>query len=300
MADSTTILDTIQQSQAQKEVTANALYDAMSPGALYGRRASTTSGLTWGYYGGTFQASPTARVLIANGTVALTASATNYVEADLSTGVVTKNTTAFTSSGNIPLYKIVTGGTTVTSYEDWRTKGGASGGGGSTSPLTTKGDIYTRSSSADARLAVGSDGQVLTADAASTNGVKWAFAPATLNRVDGGDFTTNAWACGTPAACSSSASVSLDGRWTVSTTSAATFNIIKVADVPTFDNSGYGATHSLQVDCTAGDATVAATDYTVITHTIPVAAMKDLGAGGGSAGRYVTVSFWVRSLQTGT
>jgi hypothetical protein len=222
------------------------------------------------------------------------------VEADLSTGVVTKNTTAFTSSGNIPLYKIVTGGTTVTSYEDWRTKGGASGGGGSTSPLTTKGDIYTRSSSADARLAVGSDGQVLTADAASTNGVKWAFAPATLNRVDGGDFSTNAWACGTPAACSSSASVSLDGRWTVSTTSAATFNIIKVADVPTFDNSGYGATHSLQVDCTAGDATVAATDYTVITHTIPVAAMKDLGAGGGSAGRYVTVSFWVRSLQTGT
>jgi hypothetical protein len=141
---------------------------------------------------------------------------------------------------------------------------------------------------------------VLTADSASTNGVKWAFAPATLNRVDGGDFSTNAWACGTPAACSSSASVSLDGRWTVSTTSTATFNIIKVADVPTFDNSGYGATHALQVDCTGPDATVAATDYTVITHTIPVAAMKDLGAGGGSAGRYVTVSFWVRSFQTGT
>lgn len=51
---------------------------------------------------------------------------------------------------------------------------GYSGGGGGSSPLTTKGDIYTRSASADARLAVGTDGQVLTADAASTAGVKWA------------------------------------------------------------------------------------------------------------------------------
>lgn len=42
------------------------------------------------------------------------------------------------------------------------------------SPLTTKGDLYTHDGSADARLAVGSDGQVLTADAASPAGVKWA------------------------------------------------------------------------------------------------------------------------------
>lgn len=55
----------------------------------------------------------------------------------------------------------------------WKTAAGAF-----VSPLTTKGDIHTRSSSADARLAVGSDGQVLTADAAQTTGVKWAT-PAT-------------------------------------------------------------------------------------------------------------------------
>jgi hypothetical protein len=47
-------------------------------------------------------------------------------------------------------------------------------------PLTTKGDILTRSSSATARQAVGSNGQVLTADSAQTNGIKWAALPVEL------------------------------------------------------------------------------------------------------------------------
>lgn len=45
--------------------------------------------------------------------------------------------------------------------------------GGGASPLTTKGDIYTYST-ADARLGVGTTGQVLTADSAETTGLKWA------------------------------------------------------------------------------------------------------------------------------
>lgn len=45
-------------------------------------------------------------------------------------------------------------------------------GGGGGSPLTTKGDIYVYSN-ANARLPVGTDGQVLSADSTQTTGLKW-------------------------------------------------------------------------------------------------------------------------------
>ena len=46
---------------------------------------------------------------------------------------------------------------------------------GSTSPLTTKGDLYTFST-VDARLGVGTNGHVLTADSTQSTGIKWAAA----------------------------------------------------------------------------------------------------------------------------
>jgi hypothetical protein len=52
----------------------------------------------------------------------------------------------------------------------WKTM---SGGGGGSSPLTTKGDLYTRNASADARLPVGLDTQVLLADSSTSTGLKW-------------------------------------------------------------------------------------------------------------------------------
>jgi hypothetical protein len=128
MAGSTSNLDLIAASQAQKEVTANAVFDAMSPASLFGRRASTCAGLVWGYYGGAILAGGTDPGLhfVANGTVTLAASDTNYVEVD-DEGLVTVNQTSFTS-GLTPLYEIVTGATTVTSYTDWRvTLRGAAG-----------------------------------------------------------------------------------------------------------------------------------------------------------------------------
>jgi hypothetical protein len=118
MASSTSNLDTLTYNQAAKETTANALFDAGSPATIFGRRATTTTALTWGYYGG-YLIVDGVLTSIANGTVALTASTTNYVEATRA-GVVSKNATAFTA-GSIPLYTIVTGASTVTNYTDHRT-----------------------------------------------------------------------------------------------------------------------------------------------------------------------------------
>lgn len=42
------------------------------------------------------------------------------------------------------------------------------------SPLTTKGDVHTHDASVDARLGVGANGQVLTADSTQATGIKWA------------------------------------------------------------------------------------------------------------------------------
>lgn len=49
----------------------------------------------------------------------------------------------------------------------------AAGGGGGSSPLTTKGDLYGYDT-ADARVPVGTNGQVLTADSSDAQGVAWA------------------------------------------------------------------------------------------------------------------------------
>lgn len=118
MASSTSNIDKITTSQASKEVTANAFFDAASPAALYAYRESTSTGLTWGYYGGTIMLAGV-YTLIANGTLALTASATNYIEADPATGAVSKNTSGFTG-GRIPLYTVVSGASTITSWTDHR------------------------------------------------------------------------------------------------------------------------------------------------------------------------------------
>lgn len=119
MASSTSNLDLLVQSQAGKETTANELFNSGSPATLFARRSSTAL-LVWQYYGGPMVVDG-ALTIIANGSVTLTASATNYIEATRA-GVVSKNTTAFTP-GSIPLYTAVTNATTVTltpGYTDYR------------------------------------------------------------------------------------------------------------------------------------------------------------------------------------
>jgi hypothetical protein len=51
--------------------------------------------------------------------------------------------------------------------------------------VTTKGDLLTRDASTAERLAVGTDGHVLTADSTQATGIKWAAAPGGATAVDG-------------------------------------------------------------------------------------------------------------------
>ena len=117
MSNSTPTFDALTVGQYSKELTVNAMIDAASPALIFGRRQSTCSGLTWGYYGGTIAVDGT-RAQIANGTLALTASATNYLESNRA-GVVSKNTSGFTA-GMWPMYSVGTGAANVTSYTDYR------------------------------------------------------------------------------------------------------------------------------------------------------------------------------------
>jgi len=118
MANSATNIDTISQSQALKETKANEYFDAASPATLFGRRASTSSGLTWGYYGGTINVDGVL-TQIANGTLSLTGgTVTNYVEATRA-GVISTNTSGFTA-GRIPLYEIPVSAGVISSYTDYR------------------------------------------------------------------------------------------------------------------------------------------------------------------------------------
>lgn len=148
MSNSATLLDTIATNQSNKEVVVNALLDAASPAMLWGRHASACSGLAWGYYGGTFVDSTGAVHAIANGALTLTASTTNYLYADGTTGAVSSNTTGF-PTGKVPLYTIVVGTTTVTSYTDDRSyqpsaTAGAGGGAGTvTSVALTAPSIFS-------------------------------------------------------------------------------------------------------------------------------------------------------------
>lgn len=119
MADSTTNLDPVTAVSYSKETLVNALLDAASPATTYGRRASTTSGTTWGYYGGKVLVAGVVTT-IANGTRTLSPSTTSYIEAHPDTGAVSHNTTGFTA-GYLPLYTVVTGAASITSYTDQRT-----------------------------------------------------------------------------------------------------------------------------------------------------------------------------------
>lgn len=88
-------------------------------GGHVARDVDSDSGLTFGYFGGRVLVPGTGIVTVAAGTIALSASSTNYVEVN-SAGVVSKNTTGFTAT-SAPLFTVVTSGSGITSVTQSKT-----------------------------------------------------------------------------------------------------------------------------------------------------------------------------------
>lgn len=112
-----TTLVQISVGQSAKEVTANENFSAVSPAGIFGKKHTTTTGLTFGFYGGIMRVDGVLTT-VSDGTVALTAGSTNFVEATRA-GVVSTNTTAFTA-GRIPLWQLITSASTITTFTDQR------------------------------------------------------------------------------------------------------------------------------------------------------------------------------------
>lgn len=118
---------------SNKEVLANGNLNAASPAMYGGMDVSTTNGLTWGYLGGWY-----AGALVAKGTLTLTASTTNYIYFNNTTGAFSVSTTA-PGAGNTLCYTIVTGASTITSWSDNRVITFGAGSGTVTSVGATGG-----------------------------------------------------------------------------------------------------------------------------------------------------------------
>ena len=171
MSDSTTNLDTIVQGSGSQDMQANALYDAASPATLYGRRASATGGLTWGYYGGNVTKSDGTQTTIANGTLSLSSGATNYVVAQKSDGAVSASSgsTNWNDTANYwRLYSVVAGSSTITSYTDEREIGRMTGVGTGLVAPVTKTTSFTLGANENEVICNGSATITVTLPAASS------------------------------------------------------------------------------------------------------------------------------------
>ena len=147
------------------------------------------------------------------------------------------------------------------------------------------------------------DGQVIymtdVDQAAVWDGTTWTvLAPIAGGRnviINGAMQVTQRSAVGTAVA-----SITTDGyytadRWNTIINSLGTWSQTTVADAPT----GSGFRNSLKMDCTTADASPAAGDYCIVRQKIEGQNLQQFLKGTASA-KPSTLSFWVKSFQTGT
>jgi hypothetical protein len=110
-------MQNISGNQASPEVPINENFASLEWAACLTRNPVTSTGLVLGYYGGYW-----GTFTIADGTVTLTASSTNYVVINRQSGAISTSTT--TTSWNKPesyarMFEVVTGTYTITSIKAW-------------------------------------------------------------------------------------------------------------------------------------------------------------------------------------
>ena len=115
--------------QDSPEVIVNENFNVLEFLAVYGKDATHTSGLSWGYLGGRWGG-----FSIVSGTLTLTGNSTIYITVSRSTGVISTSNddSAWVNVDNhAKVYKITTGPFLVTAVEDFRAgPGGIHGGVG--------------------------------------------------------------------------------------------------------------------------------------------------------------------------
>jgi len=110
-------LQTINAS-ASPEIQISENFETLEHQSVYGKRQPVTTGLTWGYYGGRWGG-----FSVADGTLTLTNTTTNYLVVERSSGTISTST-ASTNWDNTAsyarAYKLTTAGGVVTAEEDHR------------------------------------------------------------------------------------------------------------------------------------------------------------------------------------
>ena len=112
-------MQNISSTQASAEVPINENFALLEFLQVYGKKASTTSGRVWSYWGGRWGG-----VVVADTTLAQFAqNSTNYLVVEYTTGLLTASTdnTNWNNSANYArVYKLTTGANTITAIEDHR------------------------------------------------------------------------------------------------------------------------------------------------------------------------------------